>query len=49
MQNKPILIAEISANHCGKFEMAKKLIKCAKVKWCKLCKTSNVYSGQHDY
>ena len=31
MQNKPILIAEISANHCGQFEMAKKLIKCAKV------------------
>ena len=28
---KPFFIAEISANHCGKFEIAKKLIKCAKV------------------
>ena len=27
----PFLIAEISANHCGKIEMAKKLIKCAKI------------------
>ena len=27
---KPILIAEISANHCGKLSTAKKLIKCAK-------------------
>ena len=26
---KPILIAEISANHCGNFNLAKKLIKCA--------------------
>jgi pseudaminic acid synthase len=26
---KPILIAEISANHCGNFKLAKKLIKCA--------------------
>lgn len=26
---KPILIAEISANHCGNFELAKRLIKCA--------------------
>ena len=24
------LIAEISANHCGNFNLAKKLIKCAK-------------------
>ena len=27
---KPFLVAEISANHCGDFKMAKKLIKCAK-------------------
>ena len=27
---KPYFIAEISANHCGKISMAKKLIKCAK-------------------
>jgi pseudaminic acid synthase len=27
---KPFFIAEISANHCGSFLMAKKLIKCAK-------------------
>ena len=27
---KPFLIAEISANHCGKLSIAKKLIKCAK-------------------
>ena len=26
----PFLIAEISANHCGSFQLAKKLIKCAK-------------------
>ena len=26
----PFLIAEISANHCGKISIAKKLIKCAK-------------------
>ena len=26
----PFLIAEISANHCGNFSLAKKLIKCAK-------------------
>ena len=31
MRNKPFFIAEISANHCGNFELAKKLIKCAKV------------------
>ena len=31
MKNKkPFLIAEISANHCGSFKLAKKLIKCAK-------------------
>ena len=28
--NKPALVAEISANHCGNFNLAKKLIKCAK-------------------
>lgn len=28
---KPFLIAEISANHCGNFSLAKKLIKCAKL------------------
>jgi pseudaminic acid synthase len=28
---KPFLIAEISANHCGNFKLAKKLIKCAKI------------------
>ena len=27
----PFLVAEISANHCGNFGMAKKLIKCAKI------------------
>ena len=27
----PFLVAEISANHCGNFNLAKKLIKCAKV------------------
>ena len=27
---KPFLIAEISANHCGNFNLAKKLIRCAK-------------------
>ena len=26
----PFLIAEISANHCGNFNLVKKLIKCAK-------------------
>ena len=26
----PFLIAEIYANHCGNFNLAKKLIKCAK-------------------
>ena len=26
----PFLIAEISANHCGNFQLAKKLISCAK-------------------
>lgn len=30
MKNKPFLIAEISANHCGNLKLAKKLIKCAK-------------------
>ena len=29
-KNKPYFIAEISANHCGKIQHAKKLIKCAK-------------------
>ena len=31
MRNKVFFIAEISANHCGKFKLAKKLIKCAYV------------------
>ena len=26
----PFLIAEISANHCGNYQLAKKLIRCAK-------------------
>ena len=30
-KNKPFFIAEISANHCGNFNLAKKLIKCAKL------------------
>ena len=29
--NPPYFVAEISANHCGKFETAKKLIKTAKI------------------
>ena len=31
MKNKIFFIAEISANHCGDFKIAKKLIKCAKI------------------
>lgn len=31
MKNKVFFIAEISANHCGSFQIAKKLIKCAKI------------------
>ena len=31
MKNKVFFIAEISANHCGNFNLAKKLIKCAYV------------------
>ena len=31
MENKVFFIAEISANHCGNFNLAKKLIKCARV------------------
>ena len=31
MTKRVFFIAEISANHCGKFELAKKLIKCAHV------------------
>lgn len=31
INKKPFLIAEISANHCGTFKLAKKLIKCAKL------------------
>ena len=31
MKNKVFFIAEISANHCGNFKLAKKLIKCAYV------------------
>ena len=30
MNKKPFLVAEISANHCGDFNLAKKLIECAK-------------------
>jgi pseudaminic acid synthase len=30
MKKKPFLVAEISANHCGNFNLAKKLILCAK-------------------
>ena len=30
MKNKVFFIAEISANHCGNFKLAKKLIRCAK-------------------
>ena len=29
MKRKVFFIAEISANHCGKFDLARKLIKCA--------------------
>ena len=29
-KNKPYLIADISANHCGNFQLAKKLVSCAK-------------------
>ena len=28
--HQPYLVAEISANHCGKLSLAKKLIDCAK-------------------
>jgi len=31
MNNKVFFIAEISANHCGNFKLAKKLVKCAYV------------------
>ena len=31
MKNKVFFIAEISANHCGNFNLAKKLVKCAYV------------------
>jgi pseudaminic acid synthase len=31
MKNKVFFIAEISANHCGNFNLAKKLVKCASV------------------
>jgi len=31
MKNKIFFIAEISSNHCGNLDLAKKLIKCAKV------------------
>ena len=31
MKNKIFFIAEISANHCGNFKLAKQLIKCAKI------------------
>ena len=29
MKNKVFFIAEISANHCGSFNLAKRLIRCA--------------------
>ena len=29
MKNKVFFIAEITANHCGNFKLAKNLIKCA--------------------
>ena len=29
-KNSPYFVAEISANHCGNFQLAKKLIRCAK-------------------
>lgn len=29
MKNKVFFIAEISANHCGSFKLAKNLIRCA--------------------
>ncbi len=38
LPNKPILVAEISANHCGKISLAKKLIKCAKLNGADLVK-----------
>lgn len=31
MRKSPFLVAEISANHCGSLNLAKKLIKCAKL------------------
>ena len=31
MKKKVFFVAEISANHCGDFNLAKKLIKCAKI------------------
>ena len=31
MKKVPFLVAEISANHCGKLSLAKELIKCAKL------------------
>ena len=30
-KKKPVFVAEISANHCGDFNLAKRLIKCAKL------------------
>ena len=45
---KPYIIAEISANHCGNFERAKKLIKCAKINGARCCKTSNLYPRHDD-
>ena len=30
-KKKPFFVAEISANHCGDFNLAKRLIKCAKL------------------
>ena len=38
----PILIAEISANHNGSIDNAKKLIFTAKKKWCRSGKITNL-------
>ena len=42
VKNKVFFIAEISANHCGNFNLAKKLVKCAYV-MVRCSKTSNLY------
>ena len=43
----PFFIAEISANHCGSINRAKKLIKLAKDSGA-CSKTSNLYTGYDD-